>query len=275
MIQRGGVFFVFLAAIVFLFSCRSERTITKTSVEEVSSQYVLNQMEDRKLNFDSFQAKISVRYTKGSEKTSFKGNIRIKKDSTIWVSIAPVLGIEIARIMVTPDSVKYINRHKKTYLKAGYNYVNAYLNNSINFNTLQAFLLGNDFPFFKQIEWNVKIDGNTYRIEPADENRLREYAGNSQDVAVPVRKTWLNPNTFKINKVLMEGVSQSSDHELVAKYNDFRSVSEQLFPLEANYELRADKNLNVVIDYSKVRLNKDLKFPFNISATYNQLQIKN
>ena len=34
-----------------------------------------------------------------------KGSMRIKKDSVIWISIAPV-GIEMARCLITPDSIK-------------------------------------------------------------------------------------------------------------------------------------------------------------------------
>lgn len=274
MIKRVGLFSVLIAVIVILFSCRSERSAMKGDVEEAGSEYVMTQLEDHKLNFDSFQAKISVNYTKGNENASFKGNIRIKKDSAIWVSIAPVLGIEIARIMITPDSVKYIDRHNKSYFKADYSYVNAYLSNSMNFDMLQAFLLGNDFPFHEKADWNVKIDENTYRIEPANHSKLREYARNHQDASVPVQKTWLDPHTFKINKVMMKEISQSSDHELIAEYNDYNAVSEQLFPLHAKYELKTDKKMSVVLDYSKVALNKDLKFPFNISAKYQQLQVK-
>ncbi len=34
----------------------------------------------------------------------------MEKDKAIFLSVAPFLGIEVARVLITPDTVKFINR---------------------------------------------------------------------------------------------------------------------------------------------------------------------
>ncbi|MBK8414658.1 MAG: DUF4292 domain-containing protein [Bacteroidetes bacterium] len=36
-------------------------------------------------------------------------NLRIKTDSLTWISKSPLLGIEVARVMITRDSVKFMD----------------------------------------------------------------------------------------------------------------------------------------------------------------------
>ena len=36
---------------------------------------------------------------------TFTLNVRMARDSVIWMSISPALGVEAARVLLTPDSV--------------------------------------------------------------------------------------------------------------------------------------------------------------------------
>jgi len=273
MIRRAGIYSLLLTIVVFMVSCRSERGLIKAPVKEVEPEYLTSKLEKHQLKFDSFKAKFSIRYTKGSDKSNFKGNIRVKKDSMIWVSIAPVLGIEMARIIITPDSVKFIDRHNKSYFKADYDYVNRYLNSAMGFEMLQAFLIGNDFSSYEDPGWEVKIDGGLYRLSTVNRRKQIKYVSKGEASVIPLQKTWLDPDNFKIKKVSVKEVSSSRSRELIATYNDFYQISQQLFPLHVEYNLEANNDINVILDYSRVSLDENLKYPFNISSKYKKLRI--
>ena len=40
----------------------------------------------------------------------FTLSVRMARDSAIWVSLSPALGVELARILLTPDSVQLISK---------------------------------------------------------------------------------------------------------------------------------------------------------------------
>lgn len=275
MMKRQLGFPLFVLIIMFLASCRSERSMIKAPIKEAGPDYLISQLEDHELKFESFKAKFSIHYAKGNNKSSFKGNIRIKKDSLIWVSIAPVLGIEMARILITPDSVKVIDRHHNSYFIKDYDYVNRYLNNALDFDMLQAFLIGNDFSFFEKANWKVNIDGGLYRLATDKRRKLKKYVRSHDAFEIPIQKTWLDPHTFKIKKVMIKEINKSRSRKLLAEYENFYIIDKQLFPLHAEYNLRARNNINVILDYSRVALNKELKYPFHISSKYEEIQLGN
>lgn len=273
MIRRAGLYSLLLTIVVFMLSCHSERGLIKAPVKEAEPEYLTSQLKKHQLKFNSFKAKFSLRYTKGSDKSNVKGNIRVKKDSVIWVSIAPMLGIEIARIKITPDSVKFINRHNKSYFKADYNYINRYLNSATGFEMLQALLIGNDFSSYEDAGWEVKIDDGLYRLSTVNRRKEIKYVSKGEASVIPFQKTWLDPENFKVKKVMVKEASSSRSRELIASYNDFSQISQQLFPLHVEYNLEANENINVILDYSRVSLDENLKYPFNISSKYKKLRI--
>ena len=78
----------------------SEMIIDKIKLKTVDANRVL------------LNAKIKLN---GNNTSKINANIRIIKDSLIWISVKAGLGIEIFRTIITPDSVRYINHINKQY----------------------------------------------------------------------------------------------------------------------------------------------------------------
>ena len=81
-----------------------------------------------------------------NKKTSFKTHLRIRKDSVIWMSITSI-GIEAARVIITQDSVKLIDRLKKQYFLGDFKYINQLLGADLDYQMLEALLIGNSLDF--------------------------------------------------------------------------------------------------------------------------------
>jgi Domain of unknown function (DUF4292) len=74
-----------------------------------------SKVQENAIDFKTFSAKIKTDYYnkdgKGPDLTIF---VRIRKDSAIWLSInATVFSYEAFRVLVTPDSVKILNKKDK------------------------------------------------------------------------------------------------------------------------------------------------------------------
>lgn len=266
--------FLLLLIVGAFSSCSTRRRIFKAPIKKEGAKYLFSQLKDHELRFETFSSKFSVHYAQGNKKISFNGHIRIQKDSTIWVSISPILGIEMARIMITPDSVKVINRANKTYYEENFNFVTDYLNSAMDFDMMQAFLMGNDFTFYEKGNWKTSLDGNYYKLVTANRRKLKKYVENSEKINIPIQNTWLDPFTFKIMKVMVKEINRQHSKKLTATYDNFFVVDQQMMPLHIEFEIKAEDKMNIYIDYSRVALDKELRFPFGISSKYKKISLK-
>ena len=70
-----------------------------------------------------------------------------KKDSIIFITLSK-MGIEGARLVLSTDSVKYINHLNKEYYWSDYRIFNKLLGFPIDFYMIQSLFLGGDLPYF-------------------------------------------------------------------------------------------------------------------------------
>src|SRR4026208_2558948 len=116
--------------LINVIACRSTKTLHKTMEKKDSvvvstprdshadsvafMQEVYKAVQGHHISFNTFSGKIKVNFDDSRGKNNdFNAFIRIRKDSVIWVSINAALGIEAFRIMITPDSVKVLNKIDK------------------------------------------------------------------------------------------------------------------------------------------------------------------
>lgn len=72
------------------------------------------------------------------------GQLRMRHDSLVWLSVTAPMGIEVARIKVSTDSVWVINRLEKTYLAEPLDSVAQCLGMPISLPWLETLLLDNN-----------------------------------------------------------------------------------------------------------------------------------
>ena len=106
---------LFILTVTIFSSCNTQKKLIKAPIREEGADYLFGKLKANELNYRGFTAKFSAEYTNQGKKTSFNGQLRIQKDSLIWLSFSPGLGIEVFRIMITQDSVMFINRMNNTY----------------------------------------------------------------------------------------------------------------------------------------------------------------
>jgi len=274
MINRNNFAGLLFIVVLMAVSCTPARKAIRTPLKEEGAEYLFQNLNHHELKFDTFSAKFTATVIQNRKKTSFQGQLRIQRDSIIWVSVTPMLGIEMARFLLTNDSIKYLNRINSTCLQKNFGYINEMLNRTIDFDMAQAFLTGNDFSFYENSRFKAQVDGQEYKLHTINRLKLKRMVRRSDpDISIPIQTIWLNPDNFKINKVVLNETDKDN-RRFTALYKKFETTDSQIVPSEIEYRVETnDDNLKIDILYSKIVINPDqLSFSFRIPENYTEVQ---
>ena len=267
----------FLILFVSVFtSCKHQRKLTSTNkciLDYKNSRILTTNLKSNEFHFDRLNAKLSVETMIDSTYNSFSISLRIKKDSLMWMSISK-LGIEGVRVLITKDSVKFFSRIGNNYFKGDFSYFSNILNTQVDFEILQSLLIGNSVAFYNEDE-KIKpgVDNCQYTLGTIRKYKLRKVMGRGKEMDEPVQSIYMDPSTFKIARILFYDFNPP--RSLDAHFDEFTTVdSTQLFPLKISYTIKAQKNINMTIHYTKPRLNEEQSFPFKIPDNYERISYK-
>lgn len=238
-----------LALTVFFSSCKKELVGFKSKKKEASN------IEE--IDFDYLQTRTKVRYAEGDKQVNGNANIRIRKDSLIWFSISPSIGLEATRVMITKDTAIVINRMDKEYYIFNFDEISRYFNFKIDYDLIQAILIGN---------LARPIDDETQIAKENNYFMLKQKSG-PLDI-----QSFVLTNNKKIETVLIN--EDKTSNFMTLKYTEFEPANEYLFPknCQVNLTYKAKNGplvTSVILEHNKVEISdKPLKFPFNIPAKY-------
>ncbi len=265
-------FLVFIGLAILIAGCKTKRSIIKEPIKTYGEEYLLEKLAENELRFNWLSAKMRISYTEDRITSDFKGQLRMRKDSVIWITFSPALGIEAARLMITQDSIKYMNRIDKVYFKGNYDFVNRYLQTDIDFDMLQSIIIGNDFQFYEKTTFRASYDNPEYRLSTTSRRKLKRFVEDVVDEKpVLIQNIWLHPETFKITKI--DYKEYGKEHKkLEATYDNFTLLEEMLFPTRLIFEVSADANISIDVNFSRTELNEPKSFPFTIPSKYERIK---
>lgn len=274
--KRGGLFFGLLLLAIALSgitACTGTKKAVREPIREQGTEFLVGKLKEHELKFNQFSAKFSATYIVDKKKTTVSGNLRIEHDSIIWISITPALGIEAVRFMLTPDSIKYLNRLSNTYLLQNFSYINQLLNKTLDYDMAQSFLLGNDFSLYDSNSFRASVENQQYKLNTVNRHKIRRYVRRSEeDISIPIQSIWLDPETFKISKVLLKEAERDS-RKFLATYSEFETVNGTLIPSKLDFRVETnDKKIKILISYSKIQINEEQSYPFRIPDSYTEIK---
>lgn len=259
-------------ALLLVTSCKSTRSTLKQPLKEYDFNWLYAKMLENHFNFDYVNAKFSISYQEGKDKTDLRGQLRMKNDSIMWVSFSPALGIEAARILLTNDSVKFINRLNKKYFEGEYCLLDSLLNTTIEYSILQSMLIGNDLTQYDVNKYKASIDGGLYRITIQERRKIKQFLKSGElDTKVLVQNIWLDPDNFRIRKVELKELHSGDDKKLEVVYNEYVQVGDQQFPDKITITISSQKSIVIDVKFIKVEVDEEVDFPFKIPSKYEKL----
>lgn len=281
----NNYFVRFAFAICFLVgasSCKTQKNVVAPVTADIkpmvnkSVQELQDKLDSATFNLEYINAKAAVVLINDSNEVSFNISYRSKKDSVIWISVSPLLGIEVARLMITPDSVKMLDKIHNKYEATSFESINKMLQMKVNFEIVQALLYGNFFAYkknenrFNSVYLEDSLGSQFYILSSLNKKKLKRSL-EEKDLNKPViQDVYVNDTTYRINRVQVE--DQRINKILNTEYSDFRLTDGGLFPFKSKTNITADKNIEIRIEYGKVAKAESLDFPFNIPNNYERIR---
>lgn len=250
--MNRSVFFL-ISILAFVVSC-SKKTVPTVTTPAVS-KLTLNVEE---IDFEYFHGKARMILRDANKEREVKANIRIRKDSVIWMTFN-VIGIQGGKALINHDSITIVSNVDKEYYVFDYKELSRRFNFEINYNVIQAAMLGN------LIMPREKDDD---AVQESSVYLLRQHSG-TVDVL-----NFINAASMKLEKVEMKEANTSNS--LTINYSNFQPVGNRIFPYNGTinvfYKAAAGLlNTTIIFDYSKAEVgDKELKFPFNIPKRYER-----
>lgn len=259
-----------------LSSCKSSRKlVSRSELKKKSFSVLYNHMEKNQARYDYLSARLVINYSKeGGRSTTLKGWLRMKKDSIMWLSMIPAMGIEVARAKVSPDSLKLINRMNKTYFLGNYRLLDSLLHTTLDYDVVQALLMGNDISGYQIQSSNAGVEGQDYVLVMKSRKMIRRdpipERGQHSEL---VQKIWLNPENYRLRKVdMVEKIKGHKENRIQVFYDTYQTVNDQLFPQEMHVVFFSKPKTEISITFKRIETGHAFGFPFVIPKSYKQLE---
>jgi hypothetical protein len=248
---------LFIACFITFYSCKKPPAVTNKDISTTEAKPETLQVQLEEIDFDYFSTRSKVNFRDQNEDQTATVNIRMKKDSLIWLSVNKV-GIEGFRALITRDSIYVLDQVKKEYFVKDFKSLSEQFNFTISYDLLQSVVMGN-LPFKTLDRKALKV--NNYYL-------LRQENG-----ALTV-DNFIGQQNRKLEKVEM--TEQPSQNKLTLNYENFGPLNNFLYPYNSALHLKYVSNqqsLNtlITVECKKAEIHtEELKFPFNIPKRYER-----
>lgn len=214
----------------------------------------------QEIDFDYFSSKAKVSYDDGTNKLNFTANIRMKKDSVIWISATGPMSVEAVRAMITKDSVFVMNRLDNTYTAYSTDFFLDKFNVDLSLNNLQNIILGNLLIPKRRGDKLLKDKNKVWLILEQEQSPM-------------VVQNFVATETMKVNRISVE--EKRSGATISVDYADFKPLDTLLFARKNNIKAEipagdSKKEISIGINYNKLEIGKKpVSFPFNVPGKYD------
>lgn len=243
---------------VTLSSCGSKKSTVKPDSSPVTAGHdLLSTYELNNLNFITFSGRAKAKVSVEGENQNVTLNVRMERDKAIWISVTALLGIEAARILITPDSVKIMNRLRSEYIAKPFSYIYRYTNAGISFRMLQDILVGNiSVGMLRTDQLQVATSEDEVQIIGVRDGLTFHYGVNQAN----------RPFTFNL-------IELGTDQTLEAHFSEYAVIDGHNFPQRFTLDIQG-KGVKVSSDmlYNRTEFNKSVDLPFTIPSRYRAIE---
>jgi hypothetical protein len=216
----------------------------------------LNQLARNRIDFTTFSGHTKVHY-EGSDGKDYELNafIRIQKDQMIWVSVNAALGIEAMRMLITPDSVKVLDRLKKIVRLRSVSYLQDEVHLPVDFKILQDLLVGN--PIF--------VDTSRILYYKKEQAGLTLFSAGS---------VFTNYLTLNADNTPQHSKLDDTDPMRVRTcdmtYGDYEQKDGFRFSAYRKVSVAEKAKVDIEFSYKQYKFNEPLNFSFSVPKNYKR-----
>lgn len=250
---------ILMALVSFAFACKSKKAIVAAPAAVKTDSIAVNKnveniklLRSKNIVFNTLSMRGKADLNMAGNNNSVTVNVRIQRDQKIWMSITAIMGIEVARAVITPDSIMVLNRLQSTYIRKPFSYVYRYTSKQVTFQMLQDILTGNTINSLLTPEAKLELSQGVWNL-----------SGTQASLGYNVLF-----NTFqKSAQVNLNDVKAAQALKVV--YGSYQKVNEYLFPTTIGINsMSGTKKVSLNFDFSKVESNGALDMSFTVPKRF-------
>jgi len=265
--NKISIFFLLTLAILFFASgCKSKKVVeTGTgSLEKKTNEQVIKDAIANEVKYKTISAKGSIEIKNGNSSKKTNAVYKIIKDEVLQVSVRiPILGTEVMRVTMTPDSVIMVDRLNKQYVAESFKNSQLASNFEFNFYNLQALFTNKLFiPGTKEVE---KRNYDKFRIFSSDD----AYMLQTKDKTNMMYTFAVDASDHLISTLVY---NEKKNVTLQWSYSNFIQDNGLVYP--TYIEGRADigkRRFDLGISYNKLELDTEVNIDNSISSRYRKV----
>jgi len=205
------------------------------------------------LNFTTFYGKAKLNYSSPDESENATVYIKMQKDSVIWVSITGPLNIEVVRVLITPDSVKILNKLKGSLQLSSIAHLQQITQLPLTFNDFQNIILGKP----------VIVSNNDVNYQFKKDSITVTSTGNLLTYIYSFTK-----DNFQLAQSNLQAANNTTVSGANIFYNDYRQVSDISFSASRDIAIQGASPANLQLNFKEYNFNQPQTFLFTVSKNY-------
>lgn len=271
-------------------SCSSRRELPSAVAKPISASKLLKKVEQNAFDYEYLAIKrISCQFSNNNSKTNFNINLKALKDEKILVSISK-LKIPVGRVLLTPDSVKYVNYIDRNYFIDDYSYLSSFLNIDLDFATIQSIISNNAFSYrndsknkdFKTFDsfieegMHVLQSEKTRKIfkmeEKSKTGKIERRLKRLDDEALILQKMYFSPYNFALTKLVIN--DKTNKRIMNMNFDDFIKIQNKDYPgiIDMSFNSKASE-VKLRIRMSNFSTDKINSISIKIPEKYKQIRM--
>jgi len=251
---------IILSLVIFA-SCGGNKTPIGTNLASstITIKEIIKIHKAASPGFKTLAARANLLFEDEKTTQHITVSLRMEKDKIIWIK-ASMLGITLAKAMITPDRVRYYEKLSGTYFDGDFALISHWLGADLDFKKAQDILLGQSIFQLNTSDYKSIVAQNKYKVQP----RLQP-----QNF---IHSLLLNPDNFK---VAFANLSQPDQGRMfTVSYADHQKIDGAFYP--SAFTINSSENdskTRIELNYKKIDVNVDIKFPFNIPDGYDEIRL--
>lgn len=282
------------ALVLLLNACKSGKPIVRLNPDlpARSGEKVIERM----LVADTLQpryytAKANVDITIGEESKSFKAQVKSVRDSAAWISVVPALGIEVARVLLTPDSLKMLDKLHDQYFVGDTAVAKKRFGLQPGLGLFQQALLGRAIGLDPQEKYRSEREEGMYLLtskekrrfvraaedmSPSDtlardrdmgERRMERTLRKAEEREAIVYRYWVHPETFRATRVQIADLVH--DQTADVRYEERGDAGQAHLPTRISITLSEPGRIATgTLELSRIDLEGPIQLNFKIPEKY-------
>lgn len=245
--------------IALLASCKAKQAVVAESAAtgSLSAQKIIEGHYAAKRDFKTVAIKASAAYEDARQSQNVSAEVRIKNKEKILVIIR-VLGITMAKALITPTQVRYYEKINGTYFEGDYAKLSRWLGTDLDYHKAQNLLMGEAMDDLTKGTYAVVVENGVFKLTDNTNGTKKAFS-------------------FEAGNFLVKGqeISQPAQQRSIeVDYPAHREYPAMFLPASIRIDaLNKKAKISIDIDYQNATFDENLTFPYSVPDGYEKIDM--